>query len=78
MKTISDVFYAFARCFYCDMNQSIAKLGHKTTASLFYHEKGVLFQNIVGAECTVCTHWPYIVGAAVPTASMVPTPMNGR
>ena len=48
--------------FYCDMDQSIAKLGRRTTPSVFiYHEKGALFQNIVDA--------------AAPTAAKVPTPM---
>ena len=40
-----------------------------------YDEKGVLLQNIVGAEYIVSTHWLNIVGAAAPTAPMVPTPM---
>ena len=40
-----------------------------------YHEKNILLQNIVGAECIVCTHWLNIVGAAALTAPMVPTPM---
>ena len=38
----------------------------------------LLFQNIVGAECIVCIHWLNIVGAAAPTAPMVPTPMSHR
>ena len=44
------------------MDQSIAKLGRRTTPSVFiYHEKGALFQNIADA--------------AAPTAAKVPTPM---
>ena len=34
-----------------------------------------LFQNIVGAESIVCTQWQNIVGAAAPTAPMVPMPV---
>ena len=72
-------FYVFAGYFYCDMEPIIAKPGHRRTHSAFiYHEKDVLFLNIVGAECIVCTHWRYIVGAAAPTSPMVPTPMHQR
>ena len=39
-------------------------------------KKLFLFQNIVGAEYIACTHWLNIVGAAAPTAPMVPTPMG--
>ena len=41
-------------------------------------EKGVLLQNIVGSEYIVCTHWLNIVGAAAPTAPMIPAPMYVR
>ena len=38
-----------------------------------YDEKRVLLQNIVGAEYMVYTHWLNILGAAAPTAPVVPT-----
>ena len=51
--------------------------GQRTIPSVLMHdEKGVLLQNIVGAEYIVCTHWLNIVGATAPTAPMVPTPMK--
>ena len=43
---------------YCDIDPNFAKNDHKMTSFTFiFHEKVVLFQNIVGAECIVCTHW---------------------
>ena len=36
------------------------------------HDEKVFFQNIVGAEYTVCTHWLNIAGEAAPTARMFP------
>ena len=50
----------------------IAKLGYRATPVFICHEKDVFLMNIVGAKFIVCTHWLNIVGAAAPTAPMVP------
>ena len=78
IKTISHAFYVFSHYFYRDIDQSIAKtFGHRTSSVFIYDEKGVLLQNIVGAEYILCTRWLNIVDAAAPTAPMVPIPMPG-
>ena len=49
--------------------------GHRDSSVFMYDEKDVLLENVVGAEYIICTHWLNIVGAAAPTAPMVPTPV---
>ena len=57
IKTLSGCFFIYVRVCslaYFDIETNIPpKIRHKITPVFFYHEKGALSQNIVGAECII-------------------------
>ena len=72
-ETVSDAFDMFCSLLFLWYWPDIAKdVICRTTPVVMHDEKVFLFENIVGAEYIVCTHWLNIVGAAAPIAALVP------
>ena len=68
ITTVSDVFTSLLATFTVILNRVLQNLVIEQLILFIYHEEGILFQNIVDAECLFCILSLNIVGAAAPMA----------